>query len=1174
MDRSDSWNFANVNDIHLGSPRSYRFRPSLHRYWDTIKQQICESSPDLLLIGGDLTRDGDTHELEYQFARDELETLPFPFFAIPGNMDVGNKHSSARGARSRDERELNVRSERLQLFASYFGPANWTFVHREVRFTGFYAAVTGSDLREEEQFWRFMERLPDLPETRHHVAMMHYWLYIDDAEEKSWDVSRNEEYLCWYFSIDHPHRRRIVDLLKKAGVDILFCGHMHTGRPVENVEGIRIYKAAATGNMAQMASRWADCEQRPGFYRCEVSRDDIVVQFVPSRVAFDFKDGAYGPGGHPPIIPRDYIVSAEKPPLAPDSWLLNTPRTSLSSPRYSEDWATVDTTAFITRRANPFSTEKVENEMSRRYLKILQKWIPLAVSYYQDWPVRENCGHFFGGVHFYGQETLGPTYAIALATSFPEFDENLTGCGKSRLIEMAVRGLRYLCFTHDTGPADCVRPKKGLGRPENAGTKWGERGRGFFPESQCGRNLCMIAQIALLLREHLDLETLNMIGRIALDYMQRFEDLQPKTGVYFDTQTEENAWTALGLVSGALFLEKHPKSTKWIQHASRWMACVSMTPEDAHNQNSLSAMSGDREKGGALDDTIQNLAKPHVVTTLPDHMCENHGMVHPSYTASAVSLGMGLPAAMFRLFEKKEPEHLYWRRQRIYNALKPLTDHPGAFLAPQGMDWPYIGSFQGSVMTHSSASLFLDDPEAAFLERKQLDFVERMQNGYDGRLLDPEIVRICHGQQDPALIKEPKGIWSIAQVYFLHRLAGPGVAPATEEDFERNHLGTSVYPHSGFALHRHRKGQTTIAWRNHFTALPFPNGGQLTLGPCKDSLLADIRISGRESNASTVTSNPSLLRDCFSIFLERNLAADSVRSDVLFASLPTGTAILVENLKALKSCTIEKITHGKMEIMNEHFREVRDECHGRRLIYTSAGQEAFEGYPSASEADDRVVPYENVDWINIDDRIGVLLPTPTKTIYHNRHHFRPWRAISDYFFSHVWTGKKSVEAGDNIHFFATAIISNQAHEDTKVSRLILAECDATAFGCSIDGFIVCANLSRNDRFVDIIFDSDTIGETPIVQGTAFLEGRSVRYRLYIAARSSMILKPQGRIAVRRGDVERLRIDCNPTGATYLVNENGENRSIDVAARSVDDRVTETTLDAGTVCRIDLSSIDA
>ena len=127
-----------------------------------------------------------------------------------------------------------------------------------------------------------------------------------------------------------------------------------------------------------------------------------------------------------------------------------------------------------------------ENPMSRRYLALITRWIPVAMRYWNEWPDRPDCGHFFGGVHWYGQETAMPIATLALAASSPEFDARQPALTADELRQVALKGLRYLCFTHDTGPADCVRPKEGMGRPEPAGTKWGERGQGFFRESQCG----------------------------------------------------------------------------------------------------------------------------------------------------------------------------------------------------------------------------------------------------------------------------------------------------------------------------------------------------------------------------------------------------------------------------------------------------------------------------------------------------------------------------------------------------------------------------------------------------------------------------------------------------------------------------------------------------------------
>ena len=91
------WTFAYVADIQVGSPRSFRFAPAWNDNWETAREQIVEQQPEFLLVGGDLTRDGYIHRYELENIREDLQRLPFPVYAIPGNMDVGNKHSTRSG---------------------------------------------------------------------------------------------------------------------------------------------------------------------------------------------------------------------------------------------------------------------------------------------------------------------------------------------------------------------------------------------------------------------------------------------------------------------------------------------------------------------------------------------------------------------------------------------------------------------------------------------------------------------------------------------------------------------------------------------------------------------------------------------------------------------------------------------------------------------------------------------------------------------------------------------------------------------------------------------------------------------------------------------------------------------------------------------------------------------
>ena len=314
---NNSWTFLAAGDSHLGTPRSYRYRPAVTQRWFAIKSQMSALKPEFLLHCGDLTRDGETHEYEYLQARNDLDTLPFPTFVIPGNMDVGNKHTDRTGTkRPWDDVVLNMKSSRLDLFSSYFGPIHWTFLYRGVRFTGFYAAVAGTGFPQEERLWSMLERLPGLPPSEHHVAIMHYWPFMESPDEPLWDITRVEEYDNWYFSIDPPHRQRLLKLLKAAGVDILFCGHVHTGRPVQELDGMRIYRLPAAGNTSQLAERWSDAECRVGFHRCDVGPEGIQVEFVPGADQCE-EFGTYGPWGHPSLEERDYSLAREKPSLSP-----------------------------------------------------------------------------------------------------------------------------------------------------------------------------------------------------------------------------------------------------------------------------------------------------------------------------------------------------------------------------------------------------------------------------------------------------------------------------------------------------------------------------------------------------------------------------------------------------------------------------------------------------------------------------------------------------------------------------------------------------------------------------------------------------------------------------------------------------------------------------------------
>lgn len=303
------WNFVHATDIHIGSPKSYRFQPAWNENWQTARQQIVGTNPDLLLLGGDLARDGNIHSWELDAVKADLDSLPFPYHVAAGNMDTGNKHTDVSGPQQgRDDLDLNITSEDLANFSAVFGPLLWSFVHKDVRFSGICDMMAGSGLSEEKNFWLWMEEQRDLPRAKHHVWIMHSPPFIDDLHEPNFDIADSEHYNDWYFGIDEPHRGRIVDVLKATGADIVISGHVHC-RKTRQADGIRFDIGPSTG-FSQWGSRWEDGDPTLGFLRYDVTDAGIECAFVPLEKVSTAK--GYGPGGHPRPDQRDYSIAWEK----------------------------------------------------------------------------------------------------------------------------------------------------------------------------------------------------------------------------------------------------------------------------------------------------------------------------------------------------------------------------------------------------------------------------------------------------------------------------------------------------------------------------------------------------------------------------------------------------------------------------------------------------------------------------------------------------------------------------------------------------------------------------------------------------------------------------------------------------------------------------------------------
>lgn len=736
------------------------------------------------------------------------------------------------------------------------------------------------------------------------------------------------------------------------------------------------------------------------------------------------------------------------------------------------------------------SAPDAENEMSRRYLDIVTRWIPVGMRYFNEWPGRPDCGHFFGGVLWYGQDTGSPIVTLALAASSPEFDAKVAGRSADELRQIVKKGLRYLLFTHDTGPEDCVRPKESWGRTEPAGTKWGERGRGFFPESQCGRTITELAVTAALIHDLLGEEEHQMLANIAADYLEHFGQMAPKSGVYNNTQMEENAWTAEGLVGCMMLLSGHERLPEWWEQTKRWMFCTSTMPRDTYDASTF-----------ADGKTVRDLCG-HLYTTLPDGTAENHGFVHPSYMASSITLG-GFTMNALRLFQHPLPPHLFWRRQQCYDLLKGWCDDAGAPHCVQGMDWPYF-AYGVQAFFHAIANVYLEDPDAALLERQSLAILERSSIAHGGRMVPEDTVKYCHGQQDPSLMRE-RMVSSLAAAYLAHRLCGVGQSPSSPEDFEASVRGVRVYPHGGALVHRHARGVTSLSWRNRTMVLPATREGKKLIGPAGGSMLAKVQIKDKAQSTEPVALKIREGADRVSAVLLQDLAEASVRRQLLLASLPNGKCLVVERLLAREALTVESTEQGNLSIINDGYFGDREDLRGARTLWWAGGERVFAGYPTDTEADDVVLGLGDTRWVNVDGRCGLVFEGTGSVEYRNRHHFPVWHAVEDELVLSVQNQPESYGAGETIAELATLWCPEQTHEETAEQELVQHQTPDGLVAVSVDSLLCACNFGEAAAEVPVELALCAGQSLPVSCGVTCTPEHDVAAKLTLGGYESVIV---------------------------------------------------------------------
>jgi len=258
---------------------------------------------------------------------------------------------------------------------------------------------------------------------------------------------------------------------------------------------------------------------------------------------------------------------------------------------------------------------------------------------------------------------------------------------------------------------------------------------------------------------------------------------------------------------------------------------------------------------------------------------------------------------------------------------------------------------------------------------------------------------------------------------------------------------------------------------------------------------------------------------------------------------------------------VGKVEQGYIQVMNENFPFVEGNCNAHRTLYHPTGGERFRGCVSVSPDDDVIFPLEHPGWLNIDSRIGISFSGTGKTVYINRHYFKPYRAIADDLYLSVCEEEKRYNAGDTIAELAFLLSPEQSYNETPHQRLTKVSCSKEDAVCLMTQNYLCAgnfasegqactfNMAREDAIL-------------IFSGTVQIEKDFIQLHLPLTVGQAFF--SEARFLVKTDGT--IKVEVVKGGAAFLTNT-GENSTKVQVIRG--DEEKQLFLKAGQIARIEL-----
>jgi hypothetical protein len=200
-----------VSDTHLSASA-----PQAQANWDAVVSYVGGCAPDLVIHLGDLSLDGAGNAADLRHGRTQLDRLPAPWRAVPGNHDIGDNPWPGAPA------GIAVDAGRHQRWLDIVGADHWSVTAGGWALVAINAQLLGSGLAAEAAQWSWLEEQASRHRGRQPVALITHKPVTAIGTE----LAAAPAYRFWPL----PARCRLARLFGGTPPALVMSGHVHQHR--------------------------------------------------------------------------------------------------------------------------------------------------------------------------------------------------------------------------------------------------------------------------------------------------------------------------------------------------------------------------------------------------------------------------------------------------------------------------------------------------------------------------------------------------------------------------------------------------------------------------------------------------------------------------------------------------------------------------------------------------------------------------------------------------------------------------------------------------------------------------------------------------------------------------------------------------------------------------------